>query len=148
MNDGREGEMTSIEENKALVRRIHEDLESAGRLELADALFAPTVRSSHRPDRPPGPAGVKRHIAMLRAAFPDLAVTIEDLVAEGDRVAARLTMRGTHLGEFRCVSPTGRSVVWTGLVLRRIAGGRVVEQWSQFDTTSLLAQLQPSETGA
>ncbi|MGD9894224.1 MAG: ester cyclase [Dehalococcoidia bacterium] len=91
--------------------------------------------------RPPGPAGVKQHIAMLRSAFPDLQVTIEDLIAEADRVVARLTMRGTHDGDFRGRTPTGRPVTWTGIVIYRLRDGRVVEQWSHFDTRALIEQI-------
>jgi predicted ester cyclase len=136
----------TIEANKALVRRLHEQFESEGRLEVADELLASSLRSSRRPGRATGPDGAKRHLTMLRAAFPDLRVTVEDLAAEGDLVAARLTMRGTHQGAFHGVAPTGRMVTWTGLVMRRIRDGTVIEQWSQFDTAALMQQVSTAGT--
>jgi predicted ester cyclase len=134
--------MSSVEMNKQIVRRIHDGLASRCDLSVADEVYTPDVRTSRRPTRPPGPAGVKQHITMLRAAFPDLQVTVEDLIAEADRVVARLSMTGTHSGDFRGRAPTGRSVTWTGIVIYRLSDGRVVEQWSQFDTRALIEQIE------
>jgi steroid delta-isomerase-like uncharacterized protein len=78
---------------------------------------------------------------MLRTSFPDLTITIEDLIAEGDKVVTRLTARGTHQGTFRGIAPTGRVVSWTGIRIFRIAEGKIVEHWANWDDLSLLQQL-------
>lgn len=137
----------SMDANKAVVRRIHGEFETEGVLAVADAVFAPELRSSERPGRPPGPAGAKAHLTMLRGAFPDLSVEIVHLLAEDDLVAAQLLMRGTHRGPFRGLAPTGRAVTWRGIVVRRLRDGQVIEQWSQFDTGALLRQLEAGPTG-
>lgn len=128
----------SIEANKAIVRRIHEDLESRGDLRVADEVYGPDVVTSRWAERLPGAEGVKRHLVMLRTAFPDLQVTIFDLVGERDEVVARLTMRATHRGPFRGRPPTGVAVEWSGVVIRRIVDGRVIAEWSLFDTQTLI----------
>jgi predicted ester cyclase len=132
----------SIEQNKAVVRRIHEEAESLGDLEVIDSLFAPDFRMPWHADRGTGPSPVKEHLRKLRAAFPDLRVTINDMVAEGDFVAVRLSMRGTQRGPFGSSEATGRVVQWSGLVLRRFNDVRVVEEWGRFD---LGAQLEAAQ---
>src|SRR5262249_37090411 len=132
----------SLEANKAIVRRFYEEGWSQGRLEVVDALFSP--RFAHRSPAalPPGEAGdrgqVKGIIARHRTALPDLRVTVEDLLAEGDRVAARLTYRGTQTGEWRHPhlgrhAPTGKAVIWTAISIFRLADGQIVELWSEPD---------------
>jgi steroid delta-isomerase-like uncharacterized protein len=85
--------------------------------------------------------GVKQVIAAYRAAFPDVHITIEDLVSEGDKVAERWTMRGTHKGEFAGIPATGKQVTSTGLVIVRIADGKVAEIWGASDQLGLMRQL-------
>jgi predicted ester cyclase len=127
--------------NRLLIRRIHEEGESQGNLTVIDEAYAPEFVDARHPDRGAGPDGVKRHIKRLRAAFPDLRVSVEDLIAEGDKVVVRVTSRGTHRAAFAGVAPTGAAVAWSGIVIRRIGNGRVVEQWSQYDTADLVRQL-------
>ena len=129
------------EANKAIIRRLHGEFESDGRMEVADAILSPTLRTSRRPDRASGPAGAKAHLAMLRRAFPDFRVTIEALVAEGELVSAYLTMRDTHMGPFRGRAPTRRLVLWTGMVLYRVRDGKIVEQWGHYDTAAIIARI-------
>jgi steroid delta-isomerase-like uncharacterized protein len=135
----------SVEANKAVVRRLHEEFESRGDLELAGALLATDLVTSRRRERLPGPEGARQHLTMLRTAFPDFHVTIEEMVAEDDRVAVRLTMRGTHLGDFRGAPRTSRRVSWTGAVFYRVRDGKIVERQGQYDTASLVAQISASE---
>jgi steroid delta-isomerase-like uncharacterized protein len=85
---------------------------------------------------------VKAHIKGLRTAFPDLNVSIEDIVAEGDLVAVRGTWRGTHQGEFRGVPAIGRKVEFSGMVFWRVAGGQIRERWGLVDVPTLMRQLQ------
>ena len=88
-----------------------------------------------------GPAGVKRHTAALHRAFPDFRIEEHDVVAERDRVLVRLTIRGSHRGEFAGAAPTGRAVAMEKMDLFRIAGGQVAEQWVAADALGLLRQL-------
>ena len=94
------------EQNKVIARRLYEEIINQGRLETADELLAPDARS--HAGAPPGPEGLKRHVTMLRSAFPDLRHNIEDVIAEGEKVVVRTTCSGTHLGDFMGIPPTGR----------------------------------------
>jgi predicted ester cyclase len=85
--------------------------------------------------------GVKESIAWSHSAFPDLRVTIEDQVAEGDKVATRWRVRGTHQGEMMGVSATGKQVAFTGTQTDYISGGKIVESWSNWDTLGMLGQM-------
>ena len=131
------------EEIKALVRRQEEDLFSGGNLELADEIYAPDY-VGHDPSNPEDVRGLqaaKRAAADYRRAFPDLRVTVEDLIAEGEKVAARLRVRGTHLGDLNGIAPTGRRVDFTGIVMSRVEGGRIAEDWANFDDLGMMRQL-------
>ena len=131
------------EEIKALVRRQEEELFSGGNLELADEIYAPDY-VGHDPSNPEevwGLQAAKQAAADYRRAFPDLRVTVEDLIAEGDKVAARLRVRGTHLGDLNGIAPTGRRVDFTGIVISRVEGGRIAEDWANFDDLGMMQQL-------
>jgi predicted ester cyclase len=124
------------EENKALVRR-EEELFSGGNLDVADEIYAPDY-VGHAPSNPEDVRGLeaaKQAASDYRQAFPDLRVTVEDLIAEGDRVAARLRFRGTHLGELNGIAPTGRRVDCTGIVISRIEEGKIAEDWANLEST-------------
>ncbi len=88
-----------------------------------------------------GPAGVKRLAAMVHASFPDLHFTIEDMVAEGDKVAYRYSVRGTHQGDFMGIAPTGKQFAVTGIHTYRVGDGKLQEDWVNWDTLRLLRQL-------
>ncbi len=131
------------EEIKALVRRQEEDLFSGGNLDVADEIYAPDY-VGHDPSNPEEVRGLqaaKQAAADYRRAFPDLRVTVEDLMAEGDKVAARLRVRGTHLGDLNGIAPTGRRVDFTGIVMSRVEGGRIAEDWANFDDLGMMRQL-------
>lgn len=133
----------SIEQNKALARRVVDEIFSRGNIGIADELLAPDF--AEREELPPGVPrdreGVKQLAAMLRRAFPDLNVTIDDIVAEGDKVVLRQTWRGTHRGEFMGVAPTGKKVSFGVIDILRVAGGKFVEHWGQMDSMGLMQQL-------
>jgi predicted ester cyclase len=132
------------EENKALVRRQEEELFSCGNLDAADEIYAPEY-VGHDPSNPEDIRGLeaaKQAASEYRQAFPDLQVTVEDLIAEGDRVAARLRFRGTHLGELDGIAPTGRRVDCTGIVISRMEGGKIAEDWANFDDLGMMQQLR------
>ena len=132
----------SSEANKTLVRRFIEEVLAGGDFAALAELTAPDcVEHTAAPGYPPGEGTIARHMILWRAAFPDLAITIEDLVAEGARVAARWTLRGTHRGAFLGLPPTGRRVTVAGMELYRLAGGRIAERWAVVDTLGLLRQL-------
>ena len=97
----------------------------------------------HGPPAVKGPEGVKRHITALHAAFPDMTVTIDVIVAEGDLVAVRGTWRGTHRGEFRGVKPAGAKVEFSGMVFWRVRDGKIRERWGLVDAPTLMQRLKP-----
>ncbi len=134
--------MMSTEANKAIVRRFVEEVQNGGDLAALDALAAPGyVNHSAPPGVPPDREGLKQLTAMFRQAFPDGRMTIEDMVAEGERVATRKTFRGTHRGELMGIPPTGKAVAIGLIDIVRVADGKVVESWSVADDLGLLRQL-------
>jgi predicted ester cyclase len=130
----------SIEANKAIMRRMIEEIWNQGRLEVADELFAPDATSPGLP-LPPGPEGVKLVAGMFLSAFPDLHMEIEDIIAEGDRVVGRFTETATHQGDFMGVPATGRPYVFEGITIMRFRREQVVERWTTADFLGLLVQL-------
>ena len=132
----------STEQNKALVRRL-EEVFNRGNISLVDELFAPDFVEHEElpPGIPPGREAVKQLTTMFRSAFPDFKATIDDIVAEGDKVVIRQTWSGTHKGEFMGVPPTGKSVSFGVIDIVRIAGGKLVEHWGQMDMMSMMQQL-------
>lgn len=129
--------------NKQVVRRFYEELWNRGNLDAADELVAPDyVRHDLRPgDAPPGPAGQKAVAEKFRAAFPDVRLEVEALVAEGDLIAVRWTMFGTHTGAWGDVAPTGSSVRFSGVNFFRIADQQIAEIWNVRDDLGLREQL-------
>lgn len=134
---------TSIEQNKALARRWCEELWSQGNLAVADEIVAADyVRHDiGGPPSTPGPEAVKRHVIMLRAMLPDLALQIEDVVAEGDRVVLRYTGTATDTGGYMGQPPTGNVAHTAAMQIFRIAGGKIAESWALRDDLGTLRQL-------
>lgn len=130
----------SPEENKAIIRHYLETVWNQKDLSIIDTVIAPDL-IQHVRNVPPGPDGIRRFFHMIYAAFPDAQLTVEDILAEGDRVAWRFTVRGTHQGPFRGIAPTGRSIVLTGTALTRMRDGQMVENWNETDDLGLLQQL-------
>ncbi|MFN0072986.1 MAG: ester cyclase [Chloroflexota bacterium] len=129
-----------LEANKTLIRRFYDQVWNTGEFWAADDLVAPTyVR--HGPQEIHGRDGIREVVGGIRAAFPDLFITIEDLIAEGDRVAVRWHAYGTHRGEFRGCPPTGRAIQVMGITVSRFANAQIVEEWAQWDTSGLMNQL-------
>lgn len=135
--------MSSLEENKLLIRFCVDEALNKGNLSVADEHFASDylVHIPSRPDPGRGPGVFKDVIGMWRSAFADWHMTIEDLVADGDLVANRFTTTGTHTGPLMGIPPTGRRMVVRGQELHRIASGKVAESWICDDVPSILAQL-------
>jgi steroid delta-isomerase-like uncharacterized protein len=131
----------SIEANKEVVRR-YQEASNANDLGALDALVARDVVSHNpTPGLPPGLEGGKLAHRATLAAFPDLHYHIEDLVAEGDRVALRFTLHCTHQGEFMGLAPTGKEITLSGISIFRLADGKIVEHWAVQDGLALMIQL-------
>ncbi len=131
----------SIEENKALVRREQEELWiHTGNLDAAQELFAPDEAEA-----------AKQDAANFRRGFPDLESTIEDLIAEEDKVVVRWRCRATHQGEYMGIPPTGNRVDFTGISVYRIEAGKIAESWGVSDLLGLMRQLgaipEPGQEG-
>ena len=133
----------SVEENKAIVRKAFEAVNQQN-LAVMDELMASDFYShSVPPVMPPTRESHKQALSSLFSAFPDYHVTVEDLVAEADKVVARLTVRGTHRGNlFGAIPPTGKQVAWKAVDFFRLADGKIVEYWLIADNLELLQQLQ------
>ena len=130
------------EQHKALVRRWVAEIDKRN-FDVADELVA-TDYIDHNPPLPgtaPGREGVKQTNAMLYAAFPDARHTIEDQIAEGDKVVTRMTVTGTFQGEVMGIPPNGKQVTMTGIMIHRIAGGQIVEHWAVADRLTFLQQM-------
>ena len=132
----------STEDNKALAQRWLEEVWNKGDLSLIDELIAPNY-VLHDPTRPGlrGRAGIKESIAMFRTAFPDLHFTIEDQVAESEKIVTRYTVQGTHLGTLMGIPATGKQGTITGIDIYRIMDGQIEEAWSNWDTLGLLQRI-------
>jgi serine phosphatase RsbU (regulator of sigma subunit) len=132
----------SAEENKAIFRRYVEEVTNRGNLEVSDEIFDRYL--AHQPDGSVverGPEDVKRFVGEFRSAFLDFHCTVEDQIAEEDRVMTRWRMRGTHQGEFRGLAPTGREMEINGIGIFRFSSeGKVVESWDSYDQLGMLRQ--------
>jgi steroid delta-isomerase-like uncharacterized protein len=136
---GKEDISMSAEENKALARRSWELVDNP---ELLEEGYAPDVVWHNPGQDVQGIEEAKQFVGMYKTAFPDMSVTIEDVVAEGDKVVTRVTLRGTHQGEVEEFGPpTGKQVELKGLTMHRIEGGKIVEEWNSYDNLSLMQQL-------
>jgi predicted ester cyclase len=128
------------EENKELVRRSW--AESGHNLDIFDEVYTPDALW-HLPDRDiRGVEEMKQYVTTYINAFPDASVTVEDEIAEGDKVVNRFTIRGTHQGETEELGPpTGRQMEQKGMAISRIEGGKIVEEWQAYDNLSVMQQL-------
>jgi predicted ester cyclase len=130
------------DENRVLVRLLLEDDISRGDVAVAERIIHPEfVDHTNPPGMQHGLDGHKAIVSLFRAAFPDQWWQIEDLIAEGDKVVARTTMTGTHLGDFFGIAPTGKKVTLSGVHIMRIQDGKVAEHWGSNDDLGLMHQL-------
>ena len=133
----------SADENKAIVRRVNDEVWTKGNLEAIDELiaddFVTTVIGA--PEQIRGPDGFRDFVLMYRKAFPDLRLTIDDQIAEGETVVTRWTATGTHEGELMGIAPTGKQATTAGVNINRISGGKLVEGWGIIDQLGLLQQI-------
>ena len=143
--------MSTAEENKAQFRRTYEEVLNRGILDVADELVAPDFLNHEAPPgRNRGPESMRGLATMLRTAFPDLRFTIEELVGEGDTVAGRVTLSGTHEGPLMGMPPTGCSVRQNSMHFVRFRDGKAIEHWGVRDDLGMMQQLGviPRQDGA
>src|SRR2546423_14784711 len=132
----------SPEANTASVRRFYDEVFNKKNRAAIDEFIDPNqVDHDAPPGTPGGLKGAKQTLTMYLTAFPDLHFTVEDIIAEGDKVVARLTTRGTQQGAFMGIPPTGKQAAVTAIDINRYAGGKSVEHWLHMDTLGLLQQL-------
>lgn len=133
----------SAEENKAIMRRYFEGGWEQGNLELLDELLAADYVNHNpaTPELPTGPEGVKGVVSMFRSGMPDLKVIIEDMLAEGEKVATRYTLEGTHEGELFGVPPTGKRLSIESMTIERVSEGRIRDHWRVTDSLEMMQQL-------
>lgn len=133
----------SVEENKAIARRFYEEIWNRGDMAAADELIATNIidHDQNPESRVRGPESVKQLATSNRTAFPDFHFTVEDEITEGDKVAVRWTMRGTHKGEFMGRPATGKQVTVEGMHFWRVAGGKILEAWVNKDRLGMMQQL-------
>ena len=132
----------SRESNKLLAQRVWEEVWHQGQLSRIDDLFTTDfVRHDPGGRELQGTEQNRQFIGSLRAAFPDVHYTVEDQIAEGDKVVVRYRFRGTHLAAFQGMPPTGKQVTYTGILIYRIGDGKIAEQWTEFDLLGFLRQL-------
>jgi steroid delta-isomerase-like uncharacterized protein len=131
------------EQNKAIVRRLIEEVWNKGNLSLVDELFAPTYEhhDASSPDFGRGPESEKKRATLYRTAFPDIRLTIEDMIAEGETVMTRWSCRGTHKGDLSGIAPTGKQITISGVTVARLANGKMAEGWVNWDALGLMQQL-------
>ena len=131
----------SIEDNKEMVRRVIEEAANKGNLDILDDIMTPNYVYHYPGMDVKGPDGFKQFVTVLRTALPDLHIAIEDMVAEGDTVAARFAVRGTFKGELMGMAPTGRQIDVAEAVFIRFEGGKEVEATPYADMLSFYQQL-------
>ena len=130
------------EASESIVRRFGEEVWNKGNLEAVDELvsgdfvgYGPGRRITR------GLEALRRVVSRMRTAFPDLSFTVEDEIAAGDKVVTRWTGSGTHQGEWQGNASTGNQVSFSGIAIRRIAGGKIAERWVNVDYTGLMRQI-------
>ncbi len=132
----------STEENKVIIHRWVDEAWNQGNVEILDDLTHPAFIDHHLPpDVPPNIEGHKAWIQMVRAGFPDIHITIEDVVVGDEKVAARMSVSGTHTGEFMGMPPSGKSIHFGAIGISRFTDGKSVEYWETFDALSMMQQI-------
>jgi steroid delta-isomerase-like uncharacterized protein len=143
MSESGRGTDMSTEENKKISWRLQEEVFGQGKLESVDELLAPDY-ISHAPGDPElsrGPEVIKQIVRAYHSAFPDINFAVEKQVAEGDMVVTRWIARGTHRGEFMGVPPSSRRIEVSGMSMDRISGGRIVENWNNWEALEMMRQI-------
>jgi predicted ester cyclase len=130
----------SAKENEAIVRRFLDEAYNKGNLGIGDELLTADC-VFYTPSAVPGIGGWKRYAAAFLSAFPDLSITLDDVVAQGSKVAARWTAAGSHQGSLRGIAPTGNRVSWVGIAIYKLADGKICEVWGVNDALGIMQQI-------
>ena len=129
-------------ENETVVQRFMVGCINEKNVALMDELFSPDyINHGATSDISPDLKGYKERLGYMIAAFPDLSITIEDLFSAGDKVAVRLTARGTHQNSYLGVAPTGKQATWTAIAIYRVVDSQIVERWENRDDLGMMRQL-------
>lgn len=130
-------------ENKALVRRLYDEVWNKRRIELVDELLSRShaIRNNHLPDSGIGPDAYKREVARFIRAFPDLRFSIEETIAEKDKVVATWLISGTHKGEFRGIPATNKAISIEGITIHNVSAGKILDSYVTWDELGLRQQL-------
>ena len=129
------------EANKALVRRFYDEVSNQGRIEVIDQICTPDFITHSPPSgTAPNPEGMKQMVGIVRSAFPDWNITVEEMISEGNTVVARITIRGTHTGDFLGIPATGKAFAVKGMDLLHVVDGRATEVWHYEEEGALWQQ--------
>lgn len=132
-----------VEQNKGLIRRLYDELFMKWNFAVVDELFSPEfVGHEMPPGMPRGPEGIRQFYGGIRAGLPDVQLTVEDVIAEKDKVVVRWRARATHGGPFLGIPPTGKAVSFTGIAMYRLSKGKIVERWVEVGLFGLAQQLR------
>jgi steroid delta-isomerase-like uncharacterized protein len=130
------------QDNKSAVQRFYQEVINERNLELIDEMLTPDfIEHEEVPGLAPGPEGARQFFAMIRAGFPDFQMSIEDVVAEGDKVVVRSTLTGTHKGEFMGIPASEKRISVPVIDILRLADGKVAEHWGLTDNATMMQQL-------
>ena len=127
------------EQNKILARRFYDEILNGRKMEVADEILSPQYVDHSA--AAPGLESFKQYLAIITSVFPDIEVTVEEMIVEGDKVAVHLTIHGTQLGSFRGFLPMDKQATWTGMDIIHISNGKITERWSERDFLDMLRQL-------
>jgi predicted SnoaL-like aldol condensation-catalyzing enzyme len=139
----------SVDQNVALAYRVVEEIWNGADLDVADVLFAPAYvnHGGLIPNLVRGPEAIKMSVTLYRIAFPDLHITVEHMIAEKNLIAVHWTAYRARPGHLTGVAKAGNQETVTGMTLSRVAGGRIVESWTSWDTASVLSRLRVTTLG-
>jgi predicted ester cyclase len=145
------GEIMSTKENVAAVHRLYDEL-NKGNVDIIDEILDPSFVPHGEamgldPNALDRREAMKQGILLARSGLPDLVVTVEDTVAEGDKVVSRLTYRGTHTGNLGNIAPTGREITFTAIAINRFVNGKIVERWFNSDELGMMRQMGVLSSG-
>jgi steroid delta-isomerase-like uncharacterized protein len=135
--------LNGSQDKKALAQRVFTEILNEGRLDVVDEIVAPQflLHSPTRPEPFEGPEGLKEFVTDLLHGFPDLKITIEKVIGEGDFVSIRSRVEGTHLGKYRGIPPTGRRIAQSQQHMFHVGDGQIDESWQQIDGLGIMQQL-------
>ncbi len=139
--------MAASQRNATLMRRFYDEVFNSGDMAAADKFIAANfVDYTPFPGQPGTREGLKNGYPQMRAAFPDLHFTVNDVIVQGDKIVARWTAQGTHQGDFMGIAPTGKAVQMHGVDIVQIAGGKAVAHWGYGDESIWMQQIAPAPT--